>query len=430
MALIRRETLEESTGQTLELTEAQAAALEHAGRRLASSKLWWGSEEDADLDRSAISCRAVEPGRWNVTVANAVGVIGLDGLQLLVRPKIPTKHLLFLLARSGRFPRVGSERALAAAGDDLWPLVATWFVNATEDVLRRDLIFDYQDVADDLRVIRGRVEPLSAVKGVYTGTLDFRCEFDDFTADTPLNRLLKAAAREVVSSASLDAQLRRRARLIVDRMEEVSAVRTSDFWVGFDRRTGHYIDAVALARHVLLGRGRVLEHGEATAWTFLIPTPVMVEEGIRRILGDAIGSRWHVEKKGISAEGARITFNPDLVFDRGLATADVKYRLSDGEISRSELQQAITFAAAYKAHHCSIVSFWGPETRGSSPFLVGEIKVSAFGWIADPEIAPETAAEKLVRDIEDWLSSVRVRNWLVLHFRSAFAALPFEVSTG
>jgi 5-methylcytosine-specific restriction enzyme subunit McrC len=408
---VRRENLQESEPKALELTPEQARALEHAGRRLASNKLWWGSaDQPEDDDRTAILCKPDGPGRWTVTVANAVGLIGLDGLQLLVRPKIPTSHLLYLLGKSGRFPRLGGERALAGAGDDLWPLVATWFVTATEALLRRDLVYDYEDVADELRIIRGRVEPLSVVRSVYAGTLEFRCEFDEFTPDTALNRLLKSAAREVVSSEVLDASLRRRARLIVNRMEDVSDVRPLDFWAVIDRRTGHYADAIALARHVLLGRGRVLDHGEAVAWTFLIPTPVMVEEGIRRVLADAVGARWHVEKKGISAEGARITFNPDLVFGRGFATADVKYRISDGEISRSELEQAITFAAAYRARHCGVVGFWRVGTPRQSPFAVGSIGVRAFGWQADAHVDPALAAAALVRDVEAWLASIRQPN--------------------
>ena len=103
--MIRRETIEESREASIELSDDQAGALQHAGRKLASSKLWWGDAEEREDEPSAIICRRDSPGRWKVTVANAVGLIGIDGVQIAVRPKIPTAHLLYLLGRSGLFPR-------------------------------------------------------------------------------------------------------------------------------------------------------------------------------------------------------------------------------------------------------------------------------------------------------------------------------------
>src|SRR5206468_2200533 len=103
-------------------------------------------------------------------------------------------------------------------------------------------------------------------------------------------------------------------------------LRTSDLRVAVDRRTAHYRDALALARHILRGERRTLEHGTQDAWTFLIRTPDLVESGLRQVLSEKLARR-HVKAGTISLPGTTMTANPDLLFDAGLAVADVKYKL-------------------------------------------------------------------------------------------------------
>ena len=178
---MRRIDLQESREQLLDLTDDEAQALRQAGRRLASTKRWWGQAETEE-QRSAIWCVPAGLGLWRVTVANAVGLISIGELQLAVHPKVPTAHLMYLFGMSGHFPRLGENRALAGTAPDLWSLVAHWFNLAAEQVLRRDLIRDYELVDEELPVIRGRVSLLNTVTAVHRGKLAFQCEYDDFSS--------------------------------------------------------------------------------------------------------------------------------------------------------------------------------------------------------------------------------------------------------
>ena len=404
---VRRETLYESKDGLLDLSEPQAQQLQEIGRRLASRKLWWGDEGDERAEeRTAIACSRQGERHWRVRVANAVGVIGLSDLQLVIRPKIPTPHLLFLLAKSGQFPRLDELKAQAGSGEDLWPLVARWFVTALESVLRRDLVRDYELVTEDLRLIKGHVDAVAIASAVYRGTLEFTCEFDEFVVDTPLNRLLKAAARAVAASQTLAWDLRNRARALVDRLDPLSELRPSDFWAQVDRQTSHYVDAIVLARHILLGQGRVLEHGELLSRTFLIPTPLMVEEGLRTLLTEALAPRWDVRKKGITAQGADMSFNPDLLFGFGQAVGDVKYKLAPTTWNerRSDVNQILAFATAHRATNCCIVSFRETGTP-LLPMTVGGTRVVELSWAADASVKPSEAARGLVDQAKSWLAS-------------------------
>lgn len=397
------ETLVEGRPSLLKLDREAATRLAEVGRQLASKKEWWGLDAPPE-ERTVITCREMEPGAWEVTVRDAVGLVSLGDLQLLVEPKIPREHLLYLFSKSGGVPRLTEDKGWINAGQDLWELIATWYLRATEYVLRRDLVRDYLQLSDELAVVRGQVEAVATARDYYRGKLALHCDFEEMGTDTPLNRVLRAAARVVARSTDLAWDVRRRAMRVLARMDDIGELRSSDLRVGTDRRTAHCRDALALARHILRGERRTLENGTRDAWTFLIRTPEMVESGLRQALSERLPGR-QVKLGTISLPGTTMTANPDLVFDGGLAVADVKYKLSGKDWRRPDLYQAVAFAAAVRTEHAAIIGF-APEEPVSEPHVYfGDISVRAIDWIADSSAPPESAADELAQRIEVWLNS-------------------------
>jgi 5-methylcytosine-specific restriction endonuclease McrBC regulatory subunit McrC len=194
---------------------------------------------------------------WRLRVDNAVGVISTADLQIAVEPKIPKAHLLHLFERSGAIPRMEEQRALVEADEPLWKLVMAWFVTSAEKVVRRGLMRDYTPLRAEIPVVRGKIHTTQTLLNIYRGRVLADCEFEEFEFDTPLNRLLLAAARTVASNPALDDLLRRRALRIAGWLDElVGEFQVSDLATAVDRRTAHYADATALARHVMRGSGR------------------------------------------------------------------------------------------------------------------------------------------------------------------------------
>ena len=138
------------------------------------------------------------------------------------------------------------------------------------------------------------------------------------------------------------------------------------------------------------------------AWTFLIRTPEMVEAGVRVVLRERLGER--VTKEGRQLRGSRLRFNPDLVCDRGVAIADVKYKLSMGEWTRADLYQIIAFAEAFGSSDGAIVRFRASQTPRLPDLVVGSKRIREVTWIADASEPPAAAAEGLVNDVISWLS--------------------------
>jgi 5-methylcytosine-specific restriction enzyme subunit McrC len=320
--------------------------------------------------------------------------------------KIPVAHLLHLFAKSGAFPRLEDQRGLVAAGGSLWELVATWFVAATERVLRRDLVRDYEMTEDDLAAVRGTVQVLPTARHYYEGRLRFDCMFEEFGYDSALNRVIRGATRVVSASPQLSRTTRRRALALIARMEGVGEFNSSDRWPRLDRRTAHYRDALLLARHVLRTQGRDLHHGETDAWTFLIRTPEMVEAGLLTILQEAFE---HIDKTAIQLEHTRMTLNPDLVIGNGVAIADVKYKLSRSDWDRHDLYQVVAFATGYKTSHAALVSFRQPESAALPSLRVGDVRVRHITWPADIAMSAFEARNAFLNEFGKWVEALPER---------------------
>jgi hypothetical protein len=394
--------LVESVPQSLELTFDQAAALASLGRRMASSKSWWGDPEGETKEKTVIRVRSEARGRWEVRVADAVGAVSIGDLQLLVQPKITNEHLLYLFARSGHYPRLEASRANLAAARSLWELVAAWFVDAVEVVLRRDLIRDYQDHTDELAFVRGRIQTLATSRSLLKGRAFVSCDFDEFDADNPMNRVLLAAASVVARSPVLPSVLRQRSRRVALRLDGVGPLRRKDLRVQVDRRTSHYRDALILGRSVLEGGGRSLSGGPEAAWTFLIRTPEMVEEGLRRILVDALAGSHKLTKQGLQLQGSTKTLNPDLVFDGGSAIGDVKYKLTGKDWRTADLYQSVAFATGFGAKRSLVVTF-GNASTPLPALQVGDVRVTNLVWQASDTVQPAAAGTLLASQVMNWL---------------------------
>lgn len=397
-------TLIESTSAPLPITDDQAAALQEMGSRLASKLAWWGDSPDDEDEpaepRSVIRCHRA-PSGWVVRVADAIGLIATGDVQLIVQPKIPQSHLLYLLAESEEVPRLQPSVGALESGASFWELICRWFVSAAQRVLRRDLARDYETRREVLTVVRGHVDPLQTTRDLLRGRIAIHCEFDDFTANTALNRLLREASRLVAASPVLPWDLRRAALGVSIRMDEVDDLHPGDILAVPDRRTSYYGDAITLAKQIIRGVDRRLAYGTNKSWTFLFRTPEAVEAGVRKVLARAFPGR--VKKKGITLAPSSLTLNPDLVFDDGSEVADVKYKINRPSWRRSDLYEVVAFATGFGASRSAIIGFGSTSLPEPPSLTVGTVEVRHFTWPTDFEIPPTNAGTMLCAAIAAWL---------------------------
>lgn len=401
-------TLTESESASVALTPEQASALRAVGRRLASSKVWWGAADAKSADRSVIVVEPRDDGQWAVRVSDAVGFVTVPGLQLQVQPKISPTHLLYLLANAGAIPRIDTERLFLASGTSLLELLAQWYVSATEQVLRADLLKDYVSVREPLSVVRGALHVVPTARSFLSGRLAIDCSYQDFLTDTPLNRLLKAAARSVEALDGVSRPVRRRARALADRMDGVGVIRTTDLSATVDRRSAFYTDAIELAHLVLHGTALDWRTDERAGRAFLIRTPEMVEAGLRAILEAEFGPQ-NVVKRPIVIAPSRMTLNPDILAPSVNGVGDIKYKLTAPEWARADLYQVVAFAHASRAKKAVVSTFSAPGISNLPELVIGGTPITHIAWDAHPDLNPEAARVRWVSAFDAWFRAESAR---------------------
>lgn len=401
---MRTVRLTESSDTHVMLNSGEAANLRKVGQSLASQKKWWGADPDDETASSpaVVRLHAVSDSMYSVRVSDAIGVIGLGETQLIVGPKIPLAHLLYLFAWSNHVPRHLLQRSLLGADANFFIVIAIWFVEHCEILLRHELIDDYDRFTDDLPCARGRIHVAATSRSFMSGKNMIRCDYDVRTADTSLNRVVKAAVFRLLNATSLPDGLRVRCRRIIYRLDGIGELRHGDTRARPDSHTRIYRDVHPLALLILDSTGVAMHQGAESLWTFLCRTPDAVETGLRNALAEKLGPHWSITKQGKNLAGdLKRSLHPDLVFGKTFAVGDIKYKLTpDGQIRRADLNQVTTFATGYGVSRATVVAFGAAEV--GEYVRVGPVGVNGFNWDI-LEADPGRAADRLAEHVESWL---------------------------
>jgi 5-methylcytosine-specific restriction endonuclease McrBC regulatory subunit McrC len=399
---LRIETVRESERVEMALDLDEQERLLSLGRSLAQGTDRYGRRVE-NSTATLIRVERLDDARAQVTVVDAVGVVAIPGLELEVKPKIPQKHLLHLTDWAGLLPRWTTSVAQVQKDEPLANLIAHWFIAALERVLEEGLSRDYHECAGELDSIRGRVALLPSARLFYRGRLGVVADYEEFGFDTSPNRLLLAGARVIAAGVPLPIHLRKRANRAIKRMDEVGHCRPSDLAAVVDRMTAHYVDAVSLAREVLVSAGRRLEAGASKSWGFLFRTATPVEGGIRTVLKEALAGEAAVTKRRFPLGNSQQSVGPDLVFGDVLAIGDVKYKEGGSSWNRADLYEVVAFAAAAERTRALLVNFRPLASRTLPPILVGKTEVSEISWPAEADLDPREASRIFGERAQAWL---------------------------
>lgn len=397
--------VKESTQVELELDSDQAMLLRRLGSELAASRSWWG-EDGAPSSRSIVDVQSRNAKLWTVTFREVVGVVRLGDLQIRVVPKISQRHFNFLVRHSDLAPRLARQQVNLDHGEDLANLVARWCVGAAERVLHKGLRVDYREERDELQQVRGRLDPIATSLAIGVGRPVAICDFEELDEDMPLNRIVKAACRLVSGSGVLSPELRQRARNVVHRLEHVGELRHEDRKARLDRLTKSYEEVLPLATMVLDAGGIQSRIGGCVGSAFLLRTPEIIEDGVRSVIADLV-PELDVKKRKLVLGDSGLSLNPDLVFLKGAAVGDVKYRFLGRDWDRPSLNQAVTFATGFGAAKCGVVGFTAaPGTGAPRAVQVGVVEARSFAWDAREVAEPTDSAQEIADEIKSWLGGL------------------------
>lgn len=415
-------TIKESSFSTLQLSPIQASELRRIGRDFANQTNEFEDADESSLEdevvgeKTVIDCIRVDSSatsdglqEYRIKVRNRIGSIRIDGLTLLIQPKIPFDHFAYITKNAVGNPACLNHSVDLSTHQTFQELIARWFLNSVEELVPDRLLRDYYQHQGYLSSVRGAIDPLLTSQKFITGQLEVFCRFEEFEIDIPANRIIREALRRISQLSYLPKEIRSSARAKFLSIDPISEYSTSDLKVVADRRMlmEGYEPALTLAKDLLSNQGRSIEDGKKHSNIFLQYTPLIVEEGLRSILKYDLRGRVNIKKEGINVDPLKPA-QPDLIFelDGCRDVGDIKYKnVSGWEEIRGDLYQSVFFAAAAKTFR-SVVTAFDNTGEGSLPDVsVGNHTVSGVLWNSQVGSDPDQSRKEFVNQIADWVST-------------------------
>ena len=293
--------------------------------------------------------------RWRVRASSVVGVVATGDGDIVVRPKIPVRNVLFLLGvASGRGTRDALEYAALADAPDLATAVAALFASVASKTLSSGVLRGYRPVAEHRQTLRGRVDVAEQIRVRPGRAMPIAVRYEEHDEDILENRLVLAATG-LLLRLKPEIDVARRLRRVVHTLDGVGAQWRGGevVWTHLNQR---YRPLVRLAQLILAGQGLDLDGGGRDAVGLTLNMNVVFETFVCHVVGHALvtahgGQALAQDTRWALDEGGRVRLRPDLVWDGrgGLPTAvlDAKYKTARaGGVPESDLYQMHAYCAS------------------------------------------------------------------------------------
>lgn len=347
-------------------------------------------------------------GRWRVAGNQKVGLVRLrtpagDAIELLLRPKLPVRDLLFLLAYSPTDPwHPEPDPVTSATTDDLPPALADLFARTTRRTLESGVLHGYRTVEEDLPLVRGRIRTADQLRRVGLA-LPVAVRYDDHTPDIAENRILLAACHLASRLPGVPASTRLALRHLIDHLHGVRLLHPGaqlPTWTP-TRLNSRYALALRLAELLLSHRSAQPEGGSPLATDgFLLDMPAVFERFLTVTLTAALarhGVRCAAQETHHRLdEAARVPFRPDLVLyraGRALSVADAKYTYATPTAPpTSHLYQLLAYCTALglPQGHLIYAASTATPTSDPTPHVVRRSGVTVTAHTLDLTVPPPT----------------------------------------
>lgn len=335
-----------------------------------------------------------EDGRFKTT--QWVGVIQVPGLCLEIVPKIDQAdsdqqsrdNLLWMLMRAGLVPLRSS--GVAHLATQSLPLLE-WFALRYSQSLQTEWLKGparaYLSQQENLRRYRGKLVLNHQIRHNLAHKERFWCQYDQFTADTLLNRCLKAASHlllKAVRSNQVQEFLRQNLALMQD-VSDVAIPLAELEQVQFNRQNERFATLFSFASQILRQQTPSLKSGEQPSFSLLFDMNIVFERYIAALmtkhLKDFNGYPLQVFLQAQShhrylmkgPKGNVLQLKPDLLlkWQGQMLILDTKWKRLRQEkgrqgVSREDLYQMYAYNRRYGCQTSFLVY---PETPGISPVI-------------------------------------------------------------
>jgi 5-methylcytosine-specific restriction enzyme subunit McrC len=352
----------------------------------------------------------LEHGRKAIRARGVVGVIAASGCTLEILPKIDVpgeeggratgnirRRLVHMLAVALDLKiEAGQITALDWQRETMLEILVRLFSEKLVDAVRQGIPRRYVEHADDLPVLRGRLNVTRQFTTLAVAPSRLACRYDALTPDIALNRIMKAAITRlsrIARTPDNQHRLRELAFAYADIAPvPVPALRWRD--VVLDRTNERWRELLNLARLLLGERFQTTSGGGSEGFSLMFEMNTLFEEYVARMLRSALS---HTDLRVVS-QGGRLyclededrrqifQTRPDILIKRGdavLQVIDTKWKRITGRIddpkrgvSQADVYQMMAYGRLYQ---CGKLTLLYPHHRetGCEEGLIGNYAVNS-----------------------------------------------------
>lgn len=347
---------------------------------------------------------------WNTNGGKAtsyVGVIQIPGLTLEILPKIDRPdangdkekkrsaqdNLLYMLSITRKVPIEERDLAGLNTGHDLLDSLIAIFTSRLLDELRKGLEHNYIHHEENLSILKGKLLFSQHIRHNASHQERAFVGFDEFIADTPLNRIFKVTCRRLLGMVSANS-IQKQLRELLGVLDEVSdrAASLHDFdKVHLTRNNERFKPLFTFCRMLMLNQSSAPATGKNETFSLLFPMEQLFEEFIATIIqrhASTFFPNIHSNAIRIQAKGRndylmkhgdgsrRFLLKPDIIVDSGNDTPpclilDTKWKrlqttgedLKNG-VSQADIYQLYAYAKHYECRQNVLLY---PKVKGVDP---------------------------------------------------------------
>ncbi len=379
-------TLFEHESRSFDWTERELAALDALNRAAGADLLRFGVRGRERIVRATEHVGVVRLGRHTIQVLPKIYPPG-DGADEKAHARAATRNLLHLLAYAGGLPvREHDLAPLLRRDADWFEILTHLFARHLRAEWQRGAHRSYQVVEAELPVLKGKWRIGEQLRRPERRHL-FVVAFDEFTADNPLNRVLRFVTERLwhltrdPANRQLLGELRQWMEDDVPLPRNVTSAEAAA--ITLTRQTARFAPLLTLARLFLDGGALQLAAGEATTFAFMFDMNALFESFVAGfllryrveilppalqacdVLPQSRGLKHHLARRD---ERPLFRLIPDLVFRAADGTfpllLDTKYkRLNPSDrmlgVAQSDFYQMFAYAHRFD---CPRVLLLYPQT--------------------------------------------------------------------
>lgn len=314
-----------------------------------------------------VVARGGRGGRWMLLPNGYVGATQIGDLLVEVKPKdkVGMSQILFFLAYAAD-PGFRPENVEAEATDRLWAALGESLARLGERATVRGVLQGYVSRDETLRTVRGRIRISDQVAQRPGMIFPIEVTHDEYTADIPENRILRAAIRRMLAVPRLAERVRRRLLHLNSKLNDVSALNGGEILPAWQatRRNAGYVPALRIAEVILQNLVAEAAPGKIHVASFVVDMARVFEDFVTIALGEAMRNypgrtlrqyKTHLDSPRL--DGApRIVMRPDIVHmieDAPALIFDAKYKSAraGGQYPNADHYQMLAYATALGQRH-------------------------------------------------------------------------------